>query len=192
MSTRCITIHNYANYYLLTTFLYKNKTTLSITCLQHLSKTMWISFLLFHLFFCSSSFPNYCFTDLMLKGILESGRPGFDSCFCHGSFSWSSHTSDFKIGTPVAILPGTGHYRVSTGTGFPSVRILWLGEIERSATSNAMWQRVQLSKQICPWDTQECCWDIKQQTNNIVPQVKSWGSPYRQDFAFATVMPPDR
>ena len=31
---------------------------------------------------------------------------GFDSCFLHGNFSGSSHTSDLKIGTPVA-RPGS-------------------------------------------------------------------------------------
>ena len=35
-------------------------------------------------------------------------------------FSGLSHTSDFKIGTPVATLPGAWHYRVSAGAG-PSV-----------------------------------------------------------------------
>ena len=45
-------------------------------------------------------------------------------------FSGSSHTSDFKIGTPVATLPGAWHYRVSAGTGRPGVSILCLGEIE--------------------------------------------------------------
>ena len=41
-----------------------------------------------------------------------------------GIFSGSSHTSDFKIGTPVATLPGAWRYRVSTGTGRPGVGIL--------------------------------------------------------------------
>ena len=50
---------------------------------------------------------------------------------CGRIFSGSSHTSDLKIGTPVATLPGAWHYRVSTGTGQPSVSILWLGEVER-------------------------------------------------------------
>ena len=45
-------------------------------------------------------------------------------------FSGSSHTSDFKIGTPVATLPGARRYRVSTGTGWPGVSILWPGEME--------------------------------------------------------------
>ena len=49
---------------------------------------------------------------------LKSSRPWVRYYrFYHGSFSWSSHTSDFKIGTPVATLPDAWHYRVSTGTG---------------------------------------------------------------------------
>ena len=36
----------------------------------------------------------------------------------------SSDTSDLKIGTPVATLPGAWRYRVSTGTGRPGVSIL--------------------------------------------------------------------
>ena len=43
---------------------------------------------------------------------------------CAGLFSGSSHTSDFKIGTPVATLPGAWRYRVSAGTGRPGVSIL--------------------------------------------------------------------
>ena len=43
---------------------------------------------------------------------------------CARIFSGSSHTSDFKIGTPVATLPGAWHYRVSAGTGRPGVSIL--------------------------------------------------------------------
>ena len=35
-----------------------------------------------------------------------------------------SHTSDLKIGTPVANLPGSWGYRVSAGAGWPSVSIL--------------------------------------------------------------------
>ena len=41
-----------------------------------------------------------------------------------GIFSGSSHTSDLKIGTPVATLPGAWRYRVSAGTGRPGVSIL--------------------------------------------------------------------
>ena len=43
---------------------------------------------------------------------------------CDGIFSGSSHTSDLKIGTPVATLPGAWRYRVSIGTGRPGVGIL--------------------------------------------------------------------
>ena len=39
-------------------------------------------------------------------------------------FSGSNPTSDFKIGTPVATLPGAWRYGVSAGTGRPGVSIL--------------------------------------------------------------------
>ena len=62
---------------------------------------------------------------------------------CAGIFSGSSHTSDFKIDTPVATPPGAWRYRVSTGTGRPGVSIL-------SATSISVWQHVKLSVQLRP------------------------------------------
>ena len=43
---------------------------------------------------------------------------------CAGIFPGSSHTSDLKIGTPVATLPGAWHYRASAGTGRSGVSIL--------------------------------------------------------------------
>ena len=43
---------------------------------------------------------------------------------CAGIFSGLSHTSDSKIGTPVATLSGAWRYRVSAGTGRPGVSIL--------------------------------------------------------------------
>ena len=49
--------------------------------------------------------------------------PGFDSRL-RRDFSRSSHTSDLKIGTPVATLAGAWCYRVSAGTGWPGVSIL--------------------------------------------------------------------
>ena len=61
---------------------------------------------------------------------LKSGRPGFNSCLHRGSFFVSSHTSYKKIDTPAATLLGAWRYRVSTGTGYPCVSIVWLGEIE--------------------------------------------------------------
>ena len=49
--------------------------------------------------------------------------PGLESRL-KWDFSGSSHTSDLKIGTPVATLPGAWRYRVSSGTGQPGVSIL--------------------------------------------------------------------
>ena len=49
--------------------------------------------------------------------------PGFESLL-RWDFSGSIHTSDLKIGTPVATLPGAWRDRVSTGTGRPGVSIL--------------------------------------------------------------------
>ena len=48
----------------------------------------------------------------------------FSSCFCHGDFSGSSHTSDLKFGTPVAALPDAWRNMVSAGTGWSGVSIL--------------------------------------------------------------------
>ena len=44
--------------------------------------------------------------------------PGFESRLPR-DFSGSSHTSDLKIGTPVATLLGSWCYRVSAGTSWP-------------------------------------------------------------------------
>ena len=44
--------------------------------------------------------------------------------------SRSSHTSDLKIDTPVAILPDAWPHRVNAGTGWPGVGIPWLGEVK--------------------------------------------------------------
>ena len=49
--------------------------------------------------------------------------PGFESRL-RRDFAGSSHTSDLKIGTSVATLPGAWHHRVSAGTGRPGVSIL--------------------------------------------------------------------
>ena len=49
---------------------------------------------------------------------------------CGGIFPGSSHTSDFKIGTAVATLPGAGRYTVIAGTGRLGVSILRLCEVE--------------------------------------------------------------
>ena len=53
----------------------------------------------------------------------RSEDPGFKSRL-RRDFSGSSHTSDLRIDTLVATLPGAWRYRVSTGTGWTGVSIL--------------------------------------------------------------------
>ena len=102
---------------------------------------------------------------------------GFESCL-QWDFSGSSHTCDLKIGTPVATLPGIWRYRVSAGTGQPSVSMLWLGEMESlicnfylsEAACKIVWADPSLS-------TLACCWDVKQPTNKQTSFIwgKKWG-----------------
>ena len=98
-----------------------------------LSQSMFIECLSLHQY---SSICNGQWLHNRLVGLVvrrpprERKIPGSNPA-CAGIFSGSSHTSDLKIGTPVATLPGAWRYRVSTGTGRPSVSILWLGEEER-------------------------------------------------------------
>ena len=100
------------------------------------------------------------------KGVcLESGRSRVRIRLAAGFFWGSSHTSDLKIGTPVATLPGDWHYRVSAGTGQPSVSILWLGEVESLICNFYRSVAARKIVQIRPWDTLACCWDVKQPTN---------------------------
>ena len=54
---------------------------------------------------------------------LRAEDPGFESRL-RRDFLGSSHTSDSKIGTPVATLLGAWRYRVSAGSGRPGVSIL--------------------------------------------------------------------
>ena len=49
--------------------------------------------------------------------------PGFESLLRRDFFG-SSHSSDLRIGSPVATLPGAWRCRVSAGTGRPGVSIL--------------------------------------------------------------------
>ena len=54
---------------------------------------------------------------------LGAEDPGFDSRLLR-DLSGLSHTSDLRIGTLVATLPGAWRYRVSAGTARPGVSIL--------------------------------------------------------------------
>ena len=76
--------------------------------------------------------PEWCISTIYyhrLAGLVDKASasgaedPGFESQL-RQIFLGSSHTSDFKIVTPVATLPGVCRYRVSDGTGRPSVSIL--------------------------------------------------------------------
>ena len=67
---------------------------------------------------------SYRLAGLVVKASASrAGDPGFESRL-RRDFSGSSHTSDFKIGTPVATLPDAWRYRVSAGTGRPGVSML--------------------------------------------------------------------
>ena len=58
-------------------------------------------------------FLSYRLVGLVVKAsALRAEDPGFESRLCR-DFLGSSHTSDLKIGTPVATLPGAWCYRVS-------------------------------------------------------------------------------
>ena len=52
----------------------------------------------------------------------EQKIPGSNPA-CVDILPGSNHTSELKIGTPVAALPGAWHYRVRDGTGWPGVSI---------------------------------------------------------------------
>ena len=67
----------------------------------------------------------------MVKAFTSGAEgPGFEFRL-RRDFPGSSHTSDFKIGTPVATLPGAWRYMINAGTGRPGVSILLWCEIER-------------------------------------------------------------
>ena len=68
-----------------------------------------------------------CLSDRLVGLVVKAsasraGDPGFDSRLLR-DFSGSSHTGDFKIGTPVASLPGAWRLWVNSGTGWLGVSI---------------------------------------------------------------------
>ena len=68
-------------------------------------------------------FHDYCLVGLVVEASASRAEdPEFESRL-RRDFS-GCHTSDLKIGTPVATLPGAWRYRVRTGTGWPGVSIL--------------------------------------------------------------------
>ena len=65
----------------------------------------------------------YRLVGLVVTGSASNAEhPVFESRL-RRDFSGSSHTSDIKMGTPVATLPGAWRSRVSTGTGRSGVSI---------------------------------------------------------------------
>ena len=56
--------------------------------------------------------------------------------------------------------PAPGLFGTSLGLVGPVS--LYCNWVRWQATSVSVWQHVQLSKQIRPWDTPACCWDLKQ------------------------------
>ena len=89
-----------------------------------------------------------------------------------------------NIGTPVATLPGTWHYRVSVWTGWPRVSILWLGETNYDLQLLS-WEESTysyLSRSIPAihiWLV--CYWNAKQHTNNNpAPFQNSLSKPHEK------------
>ena len=67
---------------------------------------------------------SMCPHDALITCVVHSNL-GIQISHQYGYVLWvESYTSDIKIGTPVATLSGAWNYRVSTGTGWPSVSIL--------------------------------------------------------------------
>ena len=67
---------------------------------------------------------------LVIKASASRAEDPGSNPACARIFPGSSHTSDLKIGTPVATLQGAWRHRVSAGTGGTGVSILWLSEVE--------------------------------------------------------------
>ena len=57
-----------------------------------------------------------------------------------------------------------------------SVYCDWVRWKVGSATSISVWQHVKLCKQIRPWDTITCCWDVKQPTNKQT--IVNWSNSH--------------
>ena len=60
--------------------------------------------------------PGNLLVGLVVKAPRERKIPGSNPARA-GILPGSSHTSEFKIGTPLATLPAAWRYRVSAGTG---------------------------------------------------------------------------
>ena len=90
---------------------------------KHLAFSSTFSTLILHIWPPCLHLGNRLIGLVVRRPPRERKVPGSNP-ICAGIFLGSSHTSDSKIGTPVATLPGAWRYRVSTGTGQPGVSIL--------------------------------------------------------------------
>ena len=96
---------------------------------QHLQIFVFISTTKKLLHYTAKMLVHFSFMLNRLAGLVvkasASGAedPWFESRL-RRDFSGSSHSSDSKIGTPVATLLGAWRYKVSAGTGRPGVSIL--------------------------------------------------------------------
>ena len=79
---------------------------------------------------CSWYTSKYSLTGLVVRHPSPEQQTWVQFLILPRIFSKSSHTSDLKISTPVTTLPGTWQHRVSAGTVWPGVSILWLDGIE--------------------------------------------------------------
>ena len=67
--------------------------------------------------------PDHLVGLVVKESASRAEDPGFKSRL-QRDFSWSSYTSNLKIGMPVATLPGAWRCRVSSGTGQHGVSII--------------------------------------------------------------------
>ena len=98
-------------------------------------------------------------------------------------------------------LPGAWSCRVSAGTCWSGVSILWLDEIGSLICNFYLSVAACKIEQNCPWDTLACCWDIKQPTNNKesncamyyaeVPTLPFWAEDLPL-YVISPVLPFDR
>ena len=109
---------------------------------------------------------------------------------CDRIFPGSSHTCDLKKLT-LQWLPcqAPGVIGSVLGlVGLASVYCDWVRWKVWSATSISVWQHVQLSEQIRPWDTFACCWDVKQPTNKQTRGGRFTTRPLRRSHGPASVV----
>ena len=113
---------------------------------------------------------------------------------------WGAHLKSRRSGVRIPLAPGFFRGRVIPVTyklalqwlpcqapgitvsvlglvGLVSVYCDWVRWKVWSVTPISVWQHLQLSEQIRPWDTHACCWDVKQATNQLWGHFRLQTSP---------------